>query len=38
MHLTIMNSEAIVPDECHEGNSGLKDMLEIAHAHDFDVC
>ncbi|HVZ22238.1 MAG TPA: hypothetical protein VG871_14300 [Vicinamibacterales bacterium] len=37
MPLTIMNSEAIMPYECHEGNIGLKDMLEVARAHDHDV-
>jgi hypothetical protein len=29
--------EAIIPYECHERSIGLKDMLEIARAHDFDV-
>jgi hypothetical protein len=37
MPLTIMNSEAIMPYECHEGNIGLKDMLEVARAHDHEV-
>ena len=34
MPLTIMDSEVIEPYECHEGNIGLVDMLEIARAKD----
>jgi hypothetical protein len=34
MPLTIMDSEVIEPYECHEGNIGLLDMLEIARAKD----
>jgi hypothetical protein len=34
MPLTIMDSERIMPYECHEGNIGLLDMLKIARAHD----
>ena len=35
MPLTIMDSEVIEPYECHEGNIGLLDMLEIARAKDM---
>jgi hypothetical protein len=34
MPLTIMDSEAMQPYECHEGNYGLMNMLEIARAKD----
>jgi hypothetical protein len=37
MPLTTMNSKAIKAYECHAGNIGLKDTLEIAHEHDSDV-
>ena len=34
MPLTILNGEAMQPYECHEGNYGLVNMLEIARARD----
>ena len=34
MPLTILDSEAMQPYECHEGNYGLVNMLEIARAAD----
>jgi hypothetical protein len=34
MPLTITDSEVIQPYECHEGNYGLENMLEIARAAD----
>ncbi len=34
MPLTIMDAEAMQPYECHEGNYGLVNMLEIARAKD----
>jgi hypothetical protein len=34
MPLTILNSEEMQPYECHEGNYGLVNMLEIARAKD----
>jgi hypothetical protein len=34
MPLTILDSEVIQPYECHEGNYGLQNMLEIARAAD----
>ena len=34
MPLTIMDSEQMQPYECHEGNYGLQNMLEIARAAD----
>jgi len=37
MPLTILNTEPVMPYECHEGNIGLKDMLEVARAHDRDA-
>jgi hypothetical protein len=34
MPLTILDSEVMEPYECHEGNYGLVNMLEIARARD----
>jgi hypothetical protein len=34
MPLTILDSEGIQPYECHEGNYGPINMLEIARAAD----
>jgi len=34
MPLTILDSEVMQPYECHEGNYGLVNMLEIARAAD----
>jgi hypothetical protein len=34
MPLTILDSEAMMPYECHEGNIGLMNMLKIARAED----
>jgi len=34
MPLTILETEPVMPYECHEGNIGLLDMLKIARAQD----
>ena len=38
MPLTILDSEQMQPYECHEGNYGLVNMLEIARAADKKDC